>query len=557
MMDNKVTKYINQKRYYQPTGVVFIIGALIYLTWLGFHLNLSAWWLSIPYFGAQTYMFLLVVLSIINHWKVSYRTKRPALPTTACDVAVVVPTLKEPIPILKKTIKSLLHLNYPGKVVIVVSNDDQDLVQKSKLEKLMAEMSEYWASKLKEKEIGTKGLYLRHSTSHGQAKAGNLNQALKFLKKHFGHIDLVLTQDADEIAYPDLLYATVGYFTNPKVAYVQTIKQAKVSKEDPFGNHDLMWYGRTAPSKDVDNAMFACGSAVVWRISAVESIGGFSTWNLVEDLTTSYELLSKGWQSRYHYEALSIGLAPEDLPNFIKQRGTWAIDALRIFFWDNPIFKKGLSVRQKLQFLEPPLFYINGVVVILLVIATSLSLIFTTWPTTANAIEHALFLLPSFIALEAYFLLRGGEIPFRRVRQFWVGLAPVFAKAMFMALLHDPDNKPKYLVTKKENTYGNYLHLVWPQIAIVGLIIFAMIKTVVLTPLYSAFDWAVVFWGFYQASFFFQIIKVSFYKWVPMINYELANSPIFRPLDISIMLKLKLSELRSQFRYSFLSRVVR
>src|SRR3989344_2317238 len=118
------------------------------------------------------------------------------------------------------------------------------------------------------------------------------------------------------------MQSLVGYFSeDPRTAYVQTIKQVKVSKGDPFGNHDVMWYGRTAASRDASGAMYACGSGVMWRISAVESMGGFSTWNMVEDLTTSYELLALGWRGKYHYEALSKGLAPEDLPNYFKQRG--------------------------------------------------------------------------------------------------------------------------------------------------------------------------------------------------------------------------------------------
>jgi hypothetical protein len=39
--------------------------------------------------------------------------------------------------------------------------------------------------------------------------------------------------------------------------------------------------------------------------------------------------------------------APEDVPNFYKQRGTWAIDTVRLILWRR---LKGLSLRQKAQF---------------------------------------------------------------------------------------------------------------------------------------------------------------------------------------------------------------
>jgi cellulose synthase (UDP-forming) len=283
-----------------------------------------------------------------------------------------------------------------------------------------------------------------------------------------------------------------------------------------------MFYCRTAPSRDADNAMFACGSGVVWRLSAVESVGGFDTWNLVEDLTTSYKLLSSGWQSRYHFEALSRGLAPEDLPNFIKQRGTWAIDTLRLFFWKNPLWQQTLTWRQKLHFLETPLFYLNGITTLLLILSGAAGLLFEAWPTTASAWEHARFGLPTFLTMEFYFLLLSDRVPFHRVRQFWVGLAPVFTVATIKALVYGPYTKPKYVVTRKNNQYDNYLHLVLPQVLLLGLLLAALLKTVIATPLYSGFDWYAVFWCLYFASYFLQIIRVAWWKWQPI--FKVTNS---------------------------------
>src|SRR5690606_31970248 len=53
--------------------------------------------------------------------------------------------------------------------------------------------------------------------THEHAKAGNLNHAL-------GVIDAVLMAvlDADHVAAPEFLRATLGYFADPRVALVQT-----------------------------------------------------------------------------------------------------------------------------------------------------------------------------------------------------------------------------------------------------------------------------------------------------------------------------------------------
>src|SRR3989344_6250996 len=140
---------------------------------------------------------------------------------------------------------------------------------------MMLEITEHWASEQDKINAGVRQLHLVHVDQLGQAKAGNLNQSLAFLREHYPNIDLVLTQDADEVAHMDLVKALVGYFSeDPRTAYVQTIKQVKVSKGDPFGNHDVMWYGRTAAARDAAGAMYACGSGGIWRISALEDIGG-------------------------------------------------------------------------------------------------------------------------------------------------------------------------------------------------------------------------------------------------------------------------------------------
>ncbi|GEM_PF-6313004 len=80
--------------------------------------------------------------------------------------------------------------------------------------------------------------------------------------------------------------------------------------------------------------------------------------SLVEDLTTSYYLHSAGYDSEYYNEVMSIGLAPDDIPCLLKQRGTWAADNWRLFLFDNPLFKKGkLTIPQRLQYFELSLFH--------------------------------------------------------------------------------------------------------------------------------------------------------------------------------------------------------
>jgi cellulose synthase/poly-beta-1,6-N-acetylglucosamine synthase-like glycosyltransferase len=94
-------------------------------------------------------------------------------------------------------------------------------------------------------------------------------------------------------------------------------------------------------SKNAFNASISCGSGVIYRRKAIEEIGGFCEWSLVEDLHSSMLLEDKGWHSVYYPFALTEGTAPSDIFAQQQQRRQWATDSVRILFWDNPFFRKG------------------------------------------------------------------------------------------------------------------------------------------------------------------------------------------------------------------------
>jgi cellulose synthase (UDP-forming) len=199
---------------------------------------------------------------------------------------------------------------------------------------------------------------------------------------------------------------------------------------------------------------------VVWRIDAVRSIGGFATWNIVEDLTTSYFLHAAGWKSEYHNEILTIGLAPDDIPGLLKQRGTWATDTWRLFLFNNPLGKRGLTFRQRLQYLELGLFYLTSSFFMPLVMLTPMLSLLTGEfvPIQGSALFPWIV-----ISLMYYTALAQGLGEFlKRMWQYWVGHCPTYIKAFFVAL-GSRKNKPTYKVTRKTRIDGFYGVMIWPQ----------------------------------------------------------------------------------------------
>ena len=270
------------------------------------------------------------------------------------------------------------------------------------------------------------------------------------------------TRDCDdELGSTAFLREVIGQLaSDERLAYVQTIKESQVSAGDPFNNREAMFYRGQMLSRNAANATFPCGSGVVWRRAALEDIGLFPTWNLVEDLQSGVEALRRGWHGRYLPIVGAMGQhSPEDVPNVYKQRGTWAIDTVRLMVWGD---LRGLSVRQRAQFYELLGYYLHSFTV-LVYVPSIIGALLGYVPFRASGQSFLVHMLPIVLATEAWLLAinrpyndrrRRQRHPVRelwRVRIIWSGMAPVFMKASLQAILGGPNRKPVYKVTRKHD----------------------------------------------------------------------------------------------------------
>src|SRR4029077_7312556 len=206
------------------------------------------------------------------------------------------------------------------------------------------------------------------------------------------------------------------------------------------------------------------------------SIGNFPVWNLVEDLQSGFEALKRGWRGMYLPIVGAVGQhSPEDVPNVYKQRGTWAIDTVRLMLFNR---RKGLDLRQRAQFLELFLFYVNGFTVLVYVPAVALSLLGVV-PLVSSDLGYVQHLLPVILATEIWLLALNRPFADRRTRRrepirdlwrvriMWTGMAPIFIKATVQAVLGGPHRKPVYKVTRKEDDLRWHWRHTLPQTTIV------------------------------------------------------------------------------------------
>jgi cellulose synthase (UDP-forming) len=430
-------------------GVFLIATAWFYTFWLSGVLNISAWWISLPFFFSHCFLAFLACITVLNNWHRSFPHLSLCSDDDAPLVAVLVPTSNEPPEMVRKTLVSVLTQRWPReKLVLIVGDDGCRTTIKHLVQELQILYTPLGLHYLQPPRKGT-------PERRGNAKDGNLNAMLAFLAEYYPTIPFVETRDADDlVGDSSFLQYTIGYLLqHPQTAYVQTIKDASVSPGDPFGNKLAFFYRGMMLSRDAANAVFPCGSGLVWRKSCLEAIGGFPTWNVVEDLYSGYLALQRGFQGSYLPLVGAVAqVPPEDIANVYKQLGTWALDTFRLCIWQCPLTVRGLTLRQRFQFLELGLFYFSSAPLLILLLTPLLCLICGVKLFVTDPLTYGLHFWPYLILVEAFAFVLGNDVAPRevwRAKQMLMCLLFVYLKAFWIALSYGPNRKPHYRVTRK------------------------------------------------------------------------------------------------------------
>jgi cellulose synthase (UDP-forming) len=302
-------------------------------TWLG-PLALAA-----DLFAAMMFMFFLGFTRYLY-----LPVHRPA-DLSARTIDCLIPTHTEPVPVVEPTVIAALRVRGVRRVLVLGNSDLPDI-------RAMAIMlgAEYHA---------------RNSNEHG--KAGNLNNGLSLTDA-----ELVLTMDADHMALPQILERTVGYFDDPSVAFVQTPQSFHNTKtllfrrangEEARWSESNVFYKTILPAKNGCNSSIYVGTSAVLRRAALDDVGGFATGTVTEDIHTSLRMHANGWHSVFVPEPQAFGLEAQSLKEFYQQRRRWTLGALTLLLRnpDSPVRRKGLTLRQRLSYLDSTLSHLGGV----------------------------------------------------------------------------------------------------------------------------------------------------------------------------------------------------
>ena len=384
------------------------------------------------------------------------RRKTPPIDLqTAPAIDVFVPTYNEDAELLATTLSAALAMDYRADRLKVYLLDDGGTDEKCNGDNFVA------ASAARERRATLQTLcaglgvtYLTRDRNIG-AKAGNLNNGIAHSTG-----ELIVVFDADHAPARSFLTETVGYFAlDPMLFLVQTPhffinpdpleRNLKTFKHMPSENE--MFYGIIQRGLDKWDASFFCGSAAVLRRTALETTNGFQGRSITEDAETAITLHATGWHSVYVDKPLIAGLQPATFASFIGQRSRWAQGMMQILIYHRPLFKKGLTLPQRLCYSSSALFWFFPFARLIFLVSPLFYLFFGLQIFTASGGEFFAYILSYMIVN-----LMMQNYLYGRYRWPWISELYEFIQAVYLlpaviSVLFNP-SKPTFKVTAKNES---------------------------------------------------------------------------------------------------------
>jgi cellulose synthase (UDP-forming) len=425
----------------------FVAVGVWYLAWRPGTFNPDATLFSAVVYAAEVFGFVCAMLYLVMCWRLQRREPLP-MPAHA-TVAVFVPTINESVDIVRRTLMAAQRMKHAHEVWLL---DDGNRLEMH----VLAE------------ELGCRYLARIHNR---HAKAGNLNHALRHTKAEF-----IAIFDADHAPAPPFLEETLGFFTDERVAFVQTPQD--FYNLDSFQHRldrrsSLVWSEQTLffrviqAGKDRLNAAFFCGSCALIRRAALDDIGGFATGSVTEDIHTSIKLHKRGWKSVYYSKSLAFGLAPASAIPFLKQRLRWGQGAMQVWRQEGIVFTRGLSLGQRISYLATMLAYFEGWQRAIFFLSPVIVLTTGVMPILALDVEFLARFIPYYLL--TFWVFEEVARGYGRTlltEQYTMMRFAVFITATFGFFLR----KLRFVVTPK--TMGEVdatRQSLWPQYLVLGL----------------------------------------------------------------------------------------
>ena len=379
-----------------------------------FHALLSMWTILSGQPDPRTYAFHQAREKVYAHTTDIEPTRWPlALHSRRATVDVLITVCGEPVETVRRTVAAAMAIRGSHHTWVLDDGASDEIQQVAR-------------------DLGAR--YVRRLSSHG-AKAGNVNHGLSLAKGEF-----FVVLDADFVPHPDFIEQTLPFFTDEKLAFVQSPQAygnagtSTIAKGASY--MQAVFYRFIQPGRNRFNAAFCVGTNVMFRRSAIDDVGGMYTDSKSEDVWTSLMLHEAGWRTVFIPDVLAVGDAPESVEAYSKQQLRWATGGFEILF-NHPLFSRRshLTMDQRIQYFVTATFYLAGIAPLLLLMVPPLEIYLDLRPMdmSISVATWALF-YAGFYAMQivlAWFTL--GSFRWETLTLATVSF-PIYTKALFNVL---------------------------------------------------------------------------------------------------------------------------
>ena len=347
--------------------------------------------------------------------------------------------------------------------------------------------------------------------------------------------------------YLEIQYGTIGKI----VGAITPFSKKFIIGQNVFATDPQLFYDVILRRRNASNAGFSCGAGSLQRRSALVDLANKEHKNNVakaykklnkedknektraklnketplrpfvhhisEDIFTSIMLHSdeNKWESYQHPDVECKMLSPQSFDVFIQQFSRYAEGTIDIALSkNNPVWKKGMSWRQRLSYLETIWSYFSPLWLLIFIFYPIVFFFTLIPPLKAFNFDFFIRIVP-FLLLNTLVTTFGNwGVPTKRPEQFYLAgfwyKILAFKKVLFKG-------KMSFNVTSKSARFGNanlkhiWVHLVVIVLSIVGIAYNSYLVYKGTHPSYSAF-FANVFWTIFTFYLIIPFIRAAFWN---------------------------------------------
>lgn len=276
------------------------------------------------------------------------RHHKPVPGLKVAFITTIVPG-SESLDLLHKCLPAMMNASYPHDTWLLDEGNNPDV------QEICRQYGVFHFSRRGKEEFNTKqGKYTR-------TKGGNHNS---WYEVHGNSYDFVAQIDTDFVPKRTFLTKTLGYFRDPKVAFVgtpQVYGNAETSIIAKGAAEQLhTFYGSVLKGLSSMKMTLLIGANHVIRVRALKGVNHYSA-HITEDLITGMKLHAKGWKSVYISEPLAIGEGPDTWEAYFSQQLRWAYGCMDIFFKHSPKLFRRMGFRRGIYYFFLQQHYFSGI----------------------------------------------------------------------------------------------------------------------------------------------------------------------------------------------------